>query len=166
MDICNPDPSTSSTNVLKEWNVGMNWKPRSPATPCYRVSFLAHIFVLITKEISEKEENKSLRIWSSPEQDHNGQFAEMGFSNFPLWWWWGYEILIIAQELPSLEAAKKTPTIIEGRGLRGDSDNGVEAPPLLTQLYLHILLKTTHWGSIAPADVIGHSMQPLEVGQL
>lgn len=79
--------------------------------------YLCHHFVLITKEISGKEENKSLRIWSSPEQDHNGQFAGKGFSNFPLWWWWGYEIVIIAGELPSLEAAKKTPTIIEGQGL-------------------------------------------------
>lgn len=117
MGICNP----SSFDLLHKCAKGVKHVNELKATPCYRVSFLAHVFlspfVLITKEISGKEENKSLRIWSSPEQDHNGQFAETGSSNFPLWWWWDYEIVIIAQELPSLEAAKKTPTIIEGQGL-------------------------------------------------
>lgn len=93
--------------------------PRLPLATVYHSLriYLCHRFAIITWEISGKEENKSLRIWSSPEQDHNGQFAKMRFSNFPLWWWWGYEIVIIAQELPSLEAAKKTPTIIGGQGL-------------------------------------------------
>lgn len=92
-----------------------------PATDHHSLHiYLCHRFVLITKEIGEKEENKSLRLWSPPPlppQDHNGLFAGKDLSNFPLWWRWGYETVIIARELPSLEAAKKTPTIIEGQGL-------------------------------------------------
>lgn len=116
MEICKPSSFGllhKCANELKAWVPSHSLL--QSVIPC--TVYLCHHFVLITKEISGKEKNKSLRIWSSPEQDHNGQFAEMGFSNFPLWWWWGCEIVIIAQGLPSLEAAKKTPTIIEGQGL-------------------------------------------------
>lgn len=38
-------PSACSPSVLNESNVQMSWKPKSPATPCYRPSLLAHIFM-------------------------------------------------------------------------------------------------------------------------
>lgn len=116
-----PIPSVCSTMCWRSLMCKRTESPGPqppPATEYHSLYiYLCHCSVLITKEISGKEENKSLRIWSSPEQDHNGQFAKIGLSNFPLWWWWGYEIGIIAQELPSLKAAKKTPAIIEGQGL-------------------------------------------------
>lgn len=45
---------------------------------------LCHQFLLITKKISVKDESKTLRIWSSPGQDHNGQFVGNGFLKYSL----------------------------------------------------------------------------------
>lgn len=122
MDPFNPNFLACSINVWKESNVSRSWKPRSPAIPWYRVLYFAYIFMSSFYTNHKRNQWKGRKditedlIWS-PEQDHNGQFAEMGFSNFLLWWWWGYKIVIITQELPSLETAKKTPAIIEGQGL-------------------------------------------------